>query len=75
MARTLFRRWQRRRMITALQELDDHLLRDIGIERHDIPRLVASFSDRELGMRPVAADVEREHQPQDESAVQSGFSV
>ncbi len=49
------RRWQRRRMIAALEAMDDRLLRDIGIDRPDIPRMVASFSDRELRMTPLAA--------------------
>ena len=33
---SLFRRADKRRAYTHLQQLDDHLLRDIGIERSDL---------------------------------------
>lgn len=36
------RSYRRRRAIGHLSELDDHLLRDIGIERNDIRRVVDS---------------------------------
>ncbi|MCL3883179.1 DUF1127 domain-containing protein [Marivita sp. GX14005] len=49
-----FRRWQRQRMIAAFAAMDDRLLRDIGISRSDIPRVVDSLDDRELRMVPVA---------------------
>jgi len=45
--------WQRRRMIAALQALDDRMLADIGLHRGDIPQFVAGFSSRELRMAPV----------------------
>lgn len=32
--------WQRRRTISALQELDDYVLRDIGLRREQIPMIV-----------------------------------
>ena len=48
------RRWQRRKMIAALGAMDDRMLRDIGIDRADIPRVVEGFSDRELRMAPLA---------------------
>ena len=48
------RQWQRRRMIKALEAMDDRLLRDIGIDRSDIDRVVGEFDDRELGMIPLA---------------------
>lgn len=48
------RQWQRRKMIAALDALDDRLLEDIGIFRGDIRRLVDGFDDRELGMVPLA---------------------
>ncbi len=51
------RRWQRRRMIAALEALDDRLLRDIGIYRGEIRRIVGSFDDRELRMTPVSTKV------------------
>lgn len=40
--------WQRRRMIAALSALDDRTLRDIGIPRADIERVVdgAELVDR-----------------------------
>ena len=50
----LVRGWQRRRMIRALEALDDRLLRDIGLERGDIEDLVDSFDDRELRMVPLS---------------------
>ena len=45
-------------MIAILQAMDDHLLRDIGIERCDILRVVNGFTDRDLGTGPVALHVE-----------------
>jgi uncharacterized protein YjiS (DUF1127 family) len=33
---TLWRNWQARRSVAALEQLDDHLLRDIGVRRADI---------------------------------------
>jgi uncharacterized protein YjiS (DUF1127 family) len=50
----LVRDWQRRRMIHALDALDDRILRDIGIERGRIAEVVEGFDDRELRMAPVA---------------------
>ncbi len=47
--------WQRRKMIAALEAMDDRLLRDIGIYRGDIKRVVDGFDDRELRMVPLAA--------------------
>ncbi|MFP7571183.1 DUF1127 domain-containing protein [Marivita sp. S2033] len=52
--RSSFRNWKRRKMIAALQGMNDHMLRDIGINRHEITQIVDSFDDRELRMRPVA---------------------
>ncbi len=48
------RRWRRRRMIAALEQLSDRTLADIGIARCDIPHVVEGFDDRELRMTPVA---------------------
>ena len=39
-----------------MQALDDRVLRDMGICRQDIERIVDAFDDRELGMVPLAAD-------------------
>ncbi|MFZ1479527.1 MAG: DUF1127 domain-containing protein [Paracoccaceae bacterium] len=50
----IVRHWQRRRMIRALQAMDDRLLRDIGLARGDIEAVVDSFDDRELQMVPLA---------------------
>lgn len=61
--RSATRQWQRRRMIAALQAMDDRLLRDIGIDRADIPRIVDGFSDREIRMNPLP--------PADERAVET----
>ena len=38
--------------------MDDRLLRDIGIDRSDIPRVVDGLTDRELSMRPVSSDAQ-----------------
>ena len=56
--RTTFLQWQRRKMIKNLRGMDDRLLRDIGIDRSDIPRVVNALTDRELSMRPVSSDVQ-----------------
>lgn len=48
------RNWRRRKMTAALAAMDDRLLRDIGIYREDIRRVVDGFDDRELRMIPVA---------------------
>ncbi|WP_223306325.1 MULTISPECIES: DUF1127 domain-containing protein [Mameliella] len=56
--RTAFHHWQRRKMIETLRGMDDRLLRDIGIDRSDIPRVVDGLADRELSMRPVSSDVQ-----------------
>ncbi len=48
------RRWRRRKMIAALSAMDDRILKDIGIYRGDIARVVDGFDDRELAMVPVA---------------------
>ena len=47
-------RWQQRQMVMALQQLDDRLLADIGINRGEIPRVVAGLNPQELRMRPIA---------------------
>lgn len=50
----VIRRWQRRKMIATLRALDDRMLRDIGLVRAEIPRVVEGFSSRELQMVPLA---------------------
>ncbi len=50
-----FRAHKRRKMIATFHALDDWILRDIGISRSDIQRVVESFDDRELAMVPVGA--------------------
>lgn len=52
--RAAVRKWRQRKMIASLEALDDAVLRDIGIYRGVIRPVVAGFSDRELGMEPVA---------------------
>ena len=59
--RIAFRNWERRKMIEALRALDDRLLRDIGIERSDIPRVVDGFTDSERAMQPVSPRVAHEY--------------
>jgi uncharacterized protein YjiS (DUF1127 family) len=61
--RNVVRNWQRRRMIAALRAMDDNLLHSIGISRNEIPRVVDGFDDRELGMRPVAPEVDDQNAP------------
>ncbi|WP_367717112.1 DUF1127 domain-containing protein [Nitratireductor sp. GISD-1A_MAKvit] len=60
LAQKAVRNWQRRRMIAALRAMDDSLLDDIGVSRNEIPRIVNDFDDRELRMRPVSREVERQ---------------
>lgn len=38
---SLFRRAEKRRTMTTLMQLDDYLLRDMGIQRSDLPQLMA----------------------------------
>ena len=56
--RSAVRAWQRRKMIAALSALDDRTLRDIGMHRGEIERVVDRFEDRELQMAPVAPEAE-----------------
>tara|TARA_R110002049_G_scaffold15115_1_gene62429 strand:+ start:923 stop:1234 length:312 start_codon:yes stop_codon:yes gene_type:complete len=58
------RNWQRRKLIAALEAMDDRLLRDIGIHRGEIANVVDGFSDRELRMAPLAPDAMKETQAQ-----------
>jgi len=58
--RSIVHNWKRRRMIAALAAMDDHLLRDIGIYRHEIPHVVDGFTERELSMRPVSPALRRD---------------
>lgn len=53
--RSAYRHWQRNKMIAAFQSLDDATLRDIGVERSEIPSVVDGLDDLELRMAPVAA--------------------
>ncbi len=46
---TLATNWRRRKMIEALEGLDDRMLEDIGLSRNDIPRIV----DTELLMATI----------------------
>ena len=55
---TAFRRWQRRKLIEALRRMDDRMLRDIGIDRSDLSRVVDGFMDRKPRMRPVSSHVD-----------------
>ena len=48
------REWRRRKMIAALESMDDRLLRDIGLYRGDIRNVVNCLDDRELRMTPIA---------------------
>ncbi len=46
--------WKHRKMVAALQAMDDRLLWELGIRRTEIVRVVDSFDERELGMVPLA---------------------
>lgn len=62
----VFQRWEERRSIAALQQLDDWMLYDIGLTRHDIPESVAAWRKQRkalsrwedeggsLGQRPLS---------------------
>lgn len=54
-----FRRWQRRKMIAALDALDDNTLRNIGFHRSEIEQVVDGLDEHELRMVPFAQ--ERDH--------------
>lgn len=51
---SVIRTWRRRKAIAELRAMDDAVLRDIGINRNDILRVVNGFDDRDLGMVPLA---------------------
>lgn len=57
--RSAVRRRQRNRLIAELHAMDDRLLRDIGIYRGDIRRVVDGFDDREMAMTPFAPKGDR----------------
>lgn len=48
--------WQRRKMIAALEALNDRTLLDIGVHRGEIRRVVEGFNEAELRMAPVAPE-------------------
>lgn len=56
------RHWERRKMIATLEAMDDRLLRDIGVFRGEIPRLVDGllrFEQESAAMAPPAVQAER----------------
>lgn len=55
LATSLARRRQRRRAMAELEAMDDATLRDIGIYRGDIRRVVDGLSDADLGLKPAPA--------------------
>ncbi len=54
------RDWRRRRMIAALDAMDDRILNDIGLQRGDIGRVVRTLDARELRMVPLAPPARRD---------------
>lgn len=50
------RHWQRRKMIAALNGLDDRILLDIGVPRGEIESFVDGLSSAELWMAPIAPE-------------------
>jgi uncharacterized protein YjiS (DUF1127 family) len=58
LARSVVRKLKRRRTRSELSALSDWELRDIGIYRGDIPRVVAGLDDVDLGLAvPAPAPV------------------
>ena len=56
LVRTVAQKFIRSRTMAALHALSDWQLRDIGLHRGDIPRVVAELDDVELGLsRPAEA--------------------
>jgi uncharacterized protein YjiS (DUF1127 family) len=56
-------RWQRRRAIIEIQLLDDRQLRDIGIARNDIPRVVDGLFHPMNRTVPVRSPLAPEAEP------------
>ncbi|HEX4299142.1 MAG TPA: DUF1127 domain-containing protein [Devosia sp.] len=52
---SLFRRSEKRRTYAELMQLDDHLLRDIGLNRSDLHRMMA-------GQRTPHGRIPRSHE-------------
>lgn len=57
--RAAIRQRQRNRLFAEFRSMDDRMLRDMGIYRGDIRRVVDSFDDHELGMTPFSPSAER----------------
>ena len=53
-ARAVIKSWKRRRMVASLEAMEDRLLRDIGIYRGDIKRVVYGYDAYDLSMGTVA---------------------
>ena len=50
LGRAISDNWGRRKMIAALRSMDDHLLKDIGIYRNDIERVVNGAYARDTSL-------------------------
>lgn len=55
LVRAVIRNHRRRQMVRTLQALDDRLLRDIGIPRSDIYRVVSDADAHQHERRPAVA--------------------
>ncbi len=55
LVRSARRKWKRSKAVSDLCALSDRELRDIGIFRGDISRVVSQFDDRDLGLAPAAS--------------------
>lgn len=53
-----FRQLKRQKAISELKRLDDHLLRDIGITRNDIPRVVDGLFPEDEARRQLLRNEE-----------------
>ena len=58
MIRSARRKWKRRETAKELHSLSDWELRDIGVYRVDIPRVVRQIDDHDLGLRPTSRGVQ-----------------
>jgi uncharacterized protein YjiS (DUF1127 family) len=62
--RRALRNWNDRRTVTALSDLDDHLLADIGLTRSDLDWALAQFRPAERGAHAACARAAGAPQPQ-----------
>lgn len=75
MARSLARKWQRRKAIAQLEAMDDYLLKDIGINRSDIRRVVNEpYGRHPTPARPASAIRPDDHRPEGTTLAGAGIA-